>query len=162
MLKILVPVNGSELSLDAMRHALGLRRQGLDAEFVLANVQEPASLYEMLTMRDPRLLEGVSAGAGEHLLERARQLCDAAGASYECEVGSGDPAHILLDIAERYACDAIVVGGPGPVSHELAQVAPIPVTVVKHPQVDELPLPDNWQAASTRPADTMDVVVGLA
>lgn len=162
MLKILIPVNGSELSLDAVRHALGLRRQGLDAEFVLANVQEPASLYEMLTMRDPQLLEGVSAGAGEHLLEGARQLCNAAGASYECEVGSGDPAHTLLDIAERYACDMIIIGGPGPVSRALAEDCPVPVTVIKRTQTEETPRPDDPEAAAAPSADGQEVVVGLA
>ena len=81
-MKILIPVDGSELSLDAVRYALGLRRQGLNADFVLANVQEPASLYELLTMRDPQRVQGMTASAGDHLLEGARQLCDAAGVRY--------------------------------------------------------------------------------
>ena len=89
MLKILIPVDGSDLSLDAVRHALRLRRLGLNADFVLANVQEPASLYELITIRDPQRVQGVSASAGEHMLEGARQLCDAAGVGYECEIASG-------------------------------------------------------------------------
>ncbi|HSI49805.1 MAG TPA: universal stress protein [Ideonella sp.] len=172
MLKILVAVDGSELSLDAVRHALGLRQQGLAAEFVLANVQEPASLYEMLTMRDPEKLLNVSTGAGEHLLERARQLCTAAGATYECDVESGDPAHMLIDIAERYACDAIVVGargrgglgGPmlGSVSQVLAHESPLPVTVVKHMQADDEASREGMYAHMAPPADSMEVVIGLA
>ena len=170
MMKMLIAVDGSELSLDAVRHALGLRQQGLAAEFVLANVQEPASLYEMLTMRDPEALYNVSAGAGEHLLERARQLCTAAGATYECDVESGDPAHMLIDIAERYGCDAIIVGARGrgglagsvlgSVSQVLTHESPIPVTVVKHAHADELP--EHAAYAKAMPADGMDVVVGLA
>ena len=46
-MKILLPVDGSEPALDAVRHALHLRREGLKASFVLATVQEPAYLYEM-------------------------------------------------------------------------------------------------------------------
>lgn len=172
MLKILIPVDGSELSLDAVRHALGLRRQGLNAEFVLANVQEPASLYELLTIRDPQRVQGVSAGAGEHQLEGARQLCDAAGVGYECEVGSGDPAHTLLEIAERYACDAIIVGARGrgglagamlgSVSQVLAHDSTIPVTVVKHAEPDELAPAESTRFESVRPADAPEDVVGLA
>ena len=149
MLKILIPVDGSELALDAVRYALRLLEQGLQAEFVLANVQEPASLYEMLTARDPEILEGVSAGAGAHLLESAQALCDAAGAVYECEIASGDPAHTLIDIVERYGCDAVIVGARGKggltgsslgsVSQVLAHDCPVPVTVVKHATPDELP-----------------------
>ena len=170
-MKILIPVDGSELSLDAVRHGLGLRRQGLVADFVLANVQEPASLYELLTMRDPQLVQGVSASAGDHMLQSARQLCDAAGIGYECEVASGDPAHMLLDIAERYGCDAIIVGargrgglaGPvlGSVSQVLAHDSPIPVTVVKHVAPDDLE-PTEATAEMFQPTDTTDHVVGLA
>jgi nucleotide-binding universal stress UspA family protein len=170
-MKILIPVDGSELSLDAVRHGLGLRRQGLVADFVLANVQEPASLYELLTMRDPQLVQGVSASAGDHLLQSARQLCDAAGIGYECEVASGDPAHMLLDIAERYGCDAIIVGargrgglaGPvlGSVSQVLAHDSPIPVTVVKHVAPDDLAASEAT-AEMFQPAETTDHVVGLA
>ena len=53
MLKILIAVDGSELSLDGVHHALTLVRQGLQATMVLANVQEPATLYELVTTRDP-------------------------------------------------------------------------------------------------------------
>lgn len=169
MQKILIPVDGSELSLDAVRHALALRHQGLNAEFVLANVQEPASLYELLTMLDYDRVRGVAAGAGEHLLERAREMCDAAGATYECEVASGDPAHTLMDIAERFSCDAIIVGarghggllGPhlGSVSQVLAEASSIPVTVVKHAAFESAG--DVSRTDTAKPADP-EVVIGLA
>ena len=42
MPRILIAVDGSELSLDAVHHAVQLTRDGLQADFVLANVQEPA------------------------------------------------------------------------------------------------------------------------
>lgn len=173
-MKILLPVDGSELSLDAVRYALGLRLQGLNAEFVLANVQEPASLYELLTMRDPERVQGMTASAGDHLLEGARQLCDAAGVGYEFEIASGDPAHTLLDIAERYGCDAIIMGargrgglaGPmlGSVSQILAHDSTIPVTVVKHARTDELAQSESQSAGAetTKPASADEVVVGLA
>ena len=149
MHKILIAVDGSELSLDAVRHGLDLVQQGLRASFVLANVQEPPSLYEILVMHDPQLVEGVSTGAGEHLLEAARALCDAAGVSYECEVASGDPAHTLIDIVERYGCDAVLMGARGKsgltgqavgsVSEAMVHACPVPVTVVRHAQPEETP-----------------------
>jgi nucleotide-binding universal stress UspA family protein len=161
MLKILIPVDGSELSLDAVRYGLQLVTQGLKAEFVLGNVQEPASLYEMLTVRDPQLLVGLSAGAGDHLLESARQLCDAAGVAYECEIASGDPAHTLIDIVERYSCDAVIVGARGKggvtgsllgsVSQELAHACPVPVTVVKHAQPEEVPAETGTEESAALP-----------
>ena len=79
MLKILVAVDGSELSLDGVQHTLQLLKQGLQASVVLAHVQEPATLYELVTSRDPDLIAAASVEAGEHLLASARALLDAAG-----------------------------------------------------------------------------------
>ena len=50
-MKILLPVDGSGLSLHEVRFALRLVKDGLKASFVLANVQEPASFYEIITAR---------------------------------------------------------------------------------------------------------------
>lgn len=146
-MKILIAVDGSELSLDAVRHALDLAREGLRAEFVLVNVQEPASLYEMVVARDPQVLLGVRTGAGAHLLEAAEALFQAAGVPYECEVASGDPSHALIDVAERHGCDAVIMGARGhggltgdrlgTVAQAVAHNCAVPVTVVKHAQPDE-------------------------
>ena len=142
-MKILLPVDGSEPALEAVRHALTLVREGLRAEFVLANVQEPTYLYEMVLAPDAEVLERVSGAAGAHSLEAAEALLKAAGLEYEREVASGDPAHTLADIIERYACDAVIMGARGmgrlrramlgSVSHEMLHSALVPVTIVKMP-----------------------------
>lgn len=140
-MKILVPVDGSPPSLDAVRYALGLIRQGLRAELVLANVQAPASLYEIVVAHDPDVIKDVSAGAGAHLLEPARELCRTAGVAFDCEVVSGDAVRALCDLAEQYGCSQIVIGAHGKgalasallgsVPHALANAATVPVTIVK-------------------------------
>ena len=79
MPRILIAVDGSELALDAVHHAVQLTRDGLQADFVLANVQEPASLYELVVSRDPDLIAAASIEAGEHLMASARALLDEAG-----------------------------------------------------------------------------------
>ena len=103
MIKILVAVDGSALSLDAVHHVLRLVQDGLRASVVLANVQEPASLYELVVSRDPDLIAAASVEAGEHLMAPARVLLQAAGLSCETAVGVGDPAHVLVDIIEARA-----------------------------------------------------------
>ena len=146
MLKILIAVDGSELALDGVHHALSLLRQGLQASLVLAHVQEPATLYELVTTRDPNLIAAASLEAGEHLLAPARALLDAEGVAYETEVGVGDVAHTLVDMAEAAGCGLLIVGAKGQgaissallgsVSQELAHASTVPVTIVKH---NELP-----------------------
>lgn len=145
-MKILLPVDGSELALQAVRHALRLREEGLNTEFVLANVQEPASLYEVVTAHDPDVIREVRGAAGADLLAAAEGLLDAAGVEYESEVAGGDPAHVLVEMAERYGCDAIVMGAHGmgglrallgSVSHAVLQASPVPVTIVRESLPEE-------------------------
>lgn len=140
-MKILLPVDGSELSLEAVRFAIRMVLAGLRADAVLANVQEPANLYELLMVHDPELINRASADAGLHALKSAQELLDAAGVQYECEVAKGDPAHTIIDIAERFACDLVVMGARGnsalrsamlgSVSNEVLHAATVPVMIVK-------------------------------
>lgn len=140
-MKVLLPVDGSELSMEAVRLALRMRREGMHLSVVLANVQEPASLYEMLVAHDPDVIDHVSAEAGLHALQPARDMLDAAGVDYECEVAKGDPAHTLIDISERFACDMVIMGARGAsalrsamlgsVSNEVLHASEVPVVIVK-------------------------------
>lgn len=150
-MKILLPVDGSALALDAVRHALALVGEGLRASFVLANVQEPTTFYEMMTVHDAEALARLSEGAAAHALESAQALLDAAGVEYEVQVGSGDVAHTLLDIAEEQHCDAIVmsargVGGfaavLGSVSRTLLHDCTLPLTIVRHAEPEPEPDPE--------------------
>ena len=144
-MKILLPVDGSELSLEAVRFSIRMVLDGLRADMVLANVQEPANLYELLVAHDPAVINKVSEEAGMNTLRSAQTLLDAAGAEYECEVANGDPAHTIIDIAERFACDMIVMGARGnsalrsammgSVSNEVLHASPVPVVIVKADEV---------------------------
>jgi nucleotide-binding universal stress UspA family protein len=156
MLKILLPVDGSEAALDALRHALHLAANGLAASFVLANVQEPATLYEMMTAHDPDVLERISAEAGEHVLQPAEALLRAAGATWEREIAVGDPAHVLAEMIERHGIDAVIMGArglgaarsaiAGSVSHWLLVHGPVPVTVVRHVAPEDMEAPQDTAA----------------
>lgn len=148
MPKILIAVDGSILSLDAVRHALELVQSGLRADFVLANVQESATLYELVMTRDPARIQAASLEAGAHLMADARALMDAAGLRYETQIGIGDPAHTLVDLIENTGCHMAIVGARGQgairsallgsVSQELVHASPVPVTVVKHADLPEI------------------------
>ena len=140
-MKILLPVDGSAVSLEAVRFAIRMAQAGLDTSVVLANVQEPATLYELVVAHDPQVIEQVSAAAGAHTLLAAEALLKDAHIAYECEVASGDPAHTLIDILERFGCDLVVMGASGmsslrsallgSVSNEVLHAAGVPVMIVK-------------------------------
>jgi nucleotide-binding universal stress UspA family protein len=140
-MKILLPFDGSAVALDAVRFAIRLAGDGLNTSVVLANVQEPASLYELMVAHDPQVIEQVSAAAGANTLLPAQALLETAGIAFESEVAMGDPAHTLVDILENYGCDLVVMGASGTstlrsallgsVSNEVLHAAGVPVMIVK-------------------------------
>ena len=143
-MKILLPVDGTELSLHETRFALHLLRQGLKASFVLANVQEPASFYEIVTADSRELIEDAAMEAGEDLMEPSARLLREAGVSFETAVVQGDPAQAMLELIEMHGCDMVVMGtralGPvrrwlegGSTSQRLVQSSPVPVLLVTPP-----------------------------
>ena len=152
-MKILLPVDGSPPSNEAVRCAIGLMHDGLKFSCVLANVQEPGTLYEVLTAHNAEVVENVRLAAGVHLLQEGEALLTAAGIEYEIEVASGDPAHALVDIIENFGCDAVIMGasGAGPdssaplgsVALALARTSPVPVTVVRPREPAPEPVSDD-------------------
>lgn len=139
-MKMLLAVDGSAASLQAVRWALKLAEQGLASEFVLVNVQEPPSLYEVMTAHDAQVIEQVRGAAGADLLRQAEALLAAAGHGFETEVAGGAPETLIVELAENYGCDAIMMGtrglgdpdggGLGSVAAAVAAHAGMPVTLV--------------------------------
>lgn len=145
-MKILIPVDGSEPALDAVRHALHLRREGLQTDFVLATVQEPTYLYELMLPPNAEVLDRFSGAAGSHVLQEAEALLNKAGVPFDREIGSGDVAQTLIEIAARHGCEAIILGARGmgalrsalmgSVSLAVLHASTVPVTIVKHAATD--------------------------
>ena len=129
-----------------MHHALHLQREGVQSRFVLATLQEPVYLYEMVLAPDAEVLQRVSGAVGSHALEGAQALFREAGAPFEREIGSGDPAQTLIEIAGRCGCEAIILGARGmgalrsallgSVSQAVLHASKVPVTIVKHATAD--------------------------
>ncbi len=142
MIRILLPIDGSPAALDAVHHAVALTAAGLHASFVLINVQEPATLYELMTAPDAPTLERVAEGAGRHALEPAEALINVTGTPFESEVVTGDPAQEIVDAVERHDCEMVVMGARGigavrsalmgSVSQSLLHRLTVPVMVVRH------------------------------
>ncbi|MEO7252776.1 MAG: universal stress protein [Casimicrobium sp.] len=141
-MKLLIAIDGSELSLDAVRYALRLAQEGLRASFVLATVLEPSGMSEILMMPDPKEREAVNQSVGAQALDDAAALLEAAGVKFEREVRSGYVSTEIIDVAECFECDAIVIGARGKgflrsallgsVSQAVLHAATVPVTIVPH------------------------------
>lgn len=147
-LRTLLPTDGSAHALAAVRHALRAAEGRADASFVLLNVQEPASLYEVVVAHDRERIEQLRRDAGADLLGPAEALLDAAGARYESEVAGGTPEQLIIELAENYGCNAIAMGalgideppgarGLGSVARAVAEASTLPLTLVRAPEEPE-------------------------
>lgn len=147
-MKILLPVDGSPSSMAAVHHLIALHRHGLAVEAVLANVQVPPTLYEVVVAHDAEVLSDVRRAAGADLLAPAEALLDAAGLSWESEVAGGEPGPLLVELLENYGCEAVIMGAgagsPGTVARAVLGLSPVPVTLVRAgsaapPPADDMP-----------------------
>ena len=143
-LKILLPLDGTALSLEQARFAIRLCQNGLRAHFVAANVQEPASFYEVITARDPTQLQQMVIGTAQELVAPAVALLAEAGLPHEVAIVEvSDPVQGMLELIESEGCDLVIIGAhPHSLltsgstrssALRLAKVAPVPVLSVRAP-----------------------------
>jgi nucleotide-binding universal stress UspA family protein len=140
MTKILVPVDGSEYSLRAVRHLVKRIGRASDAELHLLNVQPPvpkaiAAFIKQDAVKDFHRDEGNAA------LKEARALLDQAGVKYAYHIAVGAPADTVAAYAREQGCEEIVMGARGhgavlnillgSTTAKLLQLAEVPVTIVK-------------------------------
>jgi nucleotide-binding universal stress UspA family protein len=141
MLRILIPVDGSENALRAVRHAVFLAGKGAPIECRLLNVQEPMETG-VHAYRTHEEIAQMEFGEAEAALRSARAIFDAAAVPYEAVHMVGDVARVIAGHAQSSRCDCIVMGmrgmgivvGPlamGSVTSKVLHAAEVPVTVVK-------------------------------
>lgn len=99
--KMLVPVDGSENSKRALRHAVLLAKK-IDAEMTLLHVQE-SSLFNLRPEMTKQIGNQILANAAEQ----------AKGIRTTRKLESGDPAKTITRIADRGSYDMIVMGSRG-------------------------------------------------
>lgn len=140
---IMIAIDGSPESLEAVRHAMALIQRGLRADVALVNVQEPASLLELAT-QDSDAIAAAAVEAGEHLMAAGAALLDEAGVGYSMEVVLGEPSTVLVDMAEQLGAELVILGARGMGAIESVLVGSVskavisrcskPVLVVKLPE----------------------------
>ena len=143
MLKILVPVDGSESSsraVDYLIKNLGWLKDGPEIHLLNVQHQIPYGNRVSSVIGHDKLAqyhqeEGLAA------LKSARQKLDAAKLKYHFHIGVGDEADVICQYAKEKGGDQIFMGtrGLGSVSNlvlgsvatKVIHLSPVPVTLVK-------------------------------
>ncbi len=142
MRRILVAVDGSELSDRAIEHAASLARDMGDARLHVVTVVPPVRVYgEVKVYASEKHMHELAVQQAMKPLEAAREKLAKAGVDAEFEELDGDPAETIASRAAELGCDSIVMGthGRGRLTHlvlgsvaqRVAHLASVPVTLVR-------------------------------
>lgn len=141
MLKVLLPVDGSENSDRAVRQLIGMTGHCGALDIRMVNVQPPFLYIEALLKSGQEVVDAWTHKTGKDAARSACALLDAAGIPYTQELADGEVAETLIRYAEREQCDMIVMGtrGMGTVANlvlgsvatKVIHLSHIPVTLVK-------------------------------
>ncbi len=144
MLRMLIPVDGSEFSLRAVKHVVRLKNELKDApEVLLVNVQPPLPMRELFLAGGPsevRHLEEPLKAHGAELLVTAKDALDTAAIPSRLFVEIGETAPIIASLAKTYHCELIVMSRRGrnalaglylgSVATKVLHLSPVPVVIV--------------------------------
>lgn len=141
MLKIVLAVDGSESSLNAVTHMIKRALAAKDGyQIELVNVQHPLH-GDVTTFVDSALVKQYHHEQGMKELAAAREKLDAAGVAYQHHLFVGEPATVIARYAKDCGCDEIVLGTHGhtalaglfmgSVSTKVVHLAEVPVLLVK-------------------------------
>lgn len=140
MQKILVPVDGSENALRAVKHAIAVAKGYAQAELHLLYVQDPIPPHLHLNFPVDSIKKA-QAKETDQVLLTAKRLCDQAAVSCMVHIRVGAIAQTIADCADELQCDAIIMGTRGmnavasliigSVTTKVIHLAQVPVTLVK-------------------------------
>ncbi|MDB5838085.1 MAG: Universal stress protein family [Herminiimonas sp.] len=140
MKRILVPVDGSDNSLRALRYAMAMARRRPPLELCLINVQDLVD-GRVQAYRSRGDMDSMLTRQAEHALEAARRLLAETRLPYTAYIAYGSPASAIADYVKAKDCDTIVMGTRGmsainnlllgSISTQVLHLVQVPVTLVK-------------------------------
>ena len=143
--KILVPIDGSAYSLEALKFAAGIAKNSKSEKIALINVYSTASERAILTDAgmESRIVLAVEKIQKESasILDHGEKMVEAEGLNVEKISVDGHVTEEIINAAEKGKFDLIVMGHRGRskiklillghVCEEVTRYAPCPVLVVK-------------------------------
>lgn len=139
MTRILIAVDGSENSIAALDYVAQRKRRGEDIHACIIHVQPAIAPKGTLVTKG--MIAEYQAAEAEKALGKAKIKALQKALRADVYVERGEPASAIVAFARKTKSDEIVVGGRGTsgvkglllgsVASKVAQMAPIPVVVVK-------------------------------
>jgi nucleotide-binding universal stress UspA family protein len=142
MLKVLIPVDGSENSERAVAYAIGfVANSKAPVELHVLNVQLPIVSGGVRMFFKHEEIEAYYQDSGQEALRAARERLDRTGQGYVQHVRAGPVGETIAAYAKEQRCDHIVMGTRGlgaisgmvlgSVATKVIHLTDVPVTLVK-------------------------------
>jgi nucleotide-binding universal stress UspA family protein len=142
MRKLLVPFDGSDNSLRALRYAISLARENARIEIHVVTAHDEPDIYgEIAVYVTPEKMTDLQRQNSEAILATAEQVLKESGVRYEKEILIGNIAEVIARRADELGCDGIVMGTRGmtaiggfvmgSIATKVVHAANVPVTLVK-------------------------------
>lgn len=141
MKRILIPVDGSDAALRAVKAAISaVTERSEQPEIHLVTVQPPILSGNVTRFFTAEMIESYYHDEGQKALEAARKVLNDAGVNFHEEILVGPVAQTIIGHAEEQDCDHIVMGTRGlgavtsmvlgSVTAKVISLSPVPVTLV--------------------------------
>lgn len=141
-MKLLVPVDGSENSMRALRHAIVVAKSSPASSIhVVTAHEEPIVFGEVAVYVSREKFAQLQRAQSEGPLSMAVQVLESAGVPHSREILEGPIPQTIARRAEELGCDGIVMGTRGmtalggllmgSVATKVIHASKIPVTLVK-------------------------------
>jgi len=141
MLKILVPVDGSDNALRAVDYVISLAAQLKEIDIHVVTVRDAMDSLELHRFWTQEQIHAFQQESGQALLAAARQRLDKAGLPYTSNIAIGDIAESIVKYATDQQCTMIIMGTRGmgsianlllgSVATKVVHLAKTPVMLVK-------------------------------
>ena len=140
MRTILIPCDGSDNALRAVRYAASLAKELPDVRLELLNVQDPLPQQVHAALSEQEIAQW-RAGEADLVLQPARQILEAEEVQYQVRTRVGSPANEIAQHVRETQCDAIIMGTRGlspivnlvigSVATKVIYLVEVPVTLIK-------------------------------
>ncbi len=142
MRKLLVPVDGSDSALRALRYVIGLAKENGPITIHVVTVhEEPEVFGEIAVYVTPEKMAALQMQSSQARLVPVEKMLKEAAVPYTAEILTGSTAEMIARRADQMGCDGIVMGTRGmtaigglvmgSIATKVVHAAKVPVTLVK-------------------------------
>jgi len=139
--RILIPIDGSQLSLEAAKQGVYIARK-LESKVVFLYVIDVRIIQtSSLTGTDPSILKTRLRNVAERYLNEAARLAEGENVTFQNQIREGLPAEDILKEIEEEKIDLVIMGSKGmsgahrviigSTAEEVVRWSPCPVLIVK-------------------------------